>query len=96
MYCSKLDANLDLQTFRSKNSAGTRNKENLLGYDWIAEMLDANETFETRPDEYFDELNKFRQTHHVDCFGTASEHEDNLQQIPRMPYQDWPPPRHAQ
>ena len=76
------------------NNMEKRNKENLLGYEWIAEMLDANISFESKSDEYFEELQKFRQTNHGDCFG-ATESGNSEGQYPRPPYQDWPPPSYT-
>ncbi|KAF0034786.1 hypothetical protein F2P81_012544 [Scophthalmus maximus] len=39
----------------------------LLGYDWIAGILDAEDTFVERPDEFFNDLRIFRSLHKNDC-----------------------------
>ncbi|XP_062260557.1 uncharacterized protein miip [Platichthys flesus] len=39
----------------------------LLGYDWIAGVLDAEDTFVERSDEFFNDLRNFRSLHRDEC-----------------------------
>ncbi|XP_067049812.1 migration and invasion-inhibitory protein-like [Acropora muricata] len=49
-------------------------RRSLLGYDWIAGMLDNTSHLSERPDTYFDDLKEFRRVNKQDCFGaTISE-----------------------
>ena len=43
-----------------------------LGYDWIAGLLDASETYlSEKDDEYFDDIKEFRRVNHAECFRPA-------------------------
>ena len=44
-------------------------RRSLLGYDWIAGMLDNTSYLSERPDDYFDDLKEFRRVNKDDCFG---------------------------
>jgi len=46
-------------------------RKSLLGYDWIAGMLDCTSYLSERPDDYFDELKEFRRVNKEDCFGST-------------------------
>lgn len=43
----------------------------LLGYDWIAGLLDNTSYLSERPDDFFDDLKEFRRVNKEDCFGTT-------------------------
>lgn len=42
-------------------------RRSLLGYDWIAGMLDNTSRLSERPDTYFDDLKEFRRVNKQDC-----------------------------
>lgn len=44
-------------------------RRSLLGYDWIAGMLDNTSFLSERPDDYFDDLKEFRRVNKDECFG---------------------------
>lgn len=46
-------------------------RRSLLGYDWIAGMLDNTSYLSERPDDYFDDLKEFRRVNKEECIGTA-------------------------
>ena len=48
---------------------GDDKRRSLLGYDWIAGMLDNTSYLSERPDGYFDDLKEFRRVNKKDCFG---------------------------
>ena len=50
---------------------GNNARRSLLGYDWIAGLLDNTSYLSERPDDFFDELKEFRRVHKEDCFGTT-------------------------
>lgn len=46
-------------------------RRSLLGYDWIAGLLDNTSYLSERPDDFFDDLKEFRRVNKEDCFGTT-------------------------
>lgn len=44
-------------------------RRSLLGYDWIAGMLDNTSYLSEKPDDYFDDLKEFRRVNKEDCCG---------------------------
>uniref|UniRef100_A0A3B3SSU8 Migration and invasion inhibitory protein n=1 Tax=Paramormyrops kingsleyae TaxID=1676925 RepID=A0A3B3SSU8_9TELE len=49
------------------NSLIRRSTEPLLGYDWIAGLLDADSSLDDRTDQFFTELHNFRQVNKEEC-----------------------------
>ena len=43
----------------------------LLGYDWIAGILDNGPALSDKPQEYFDSIKEFRRENKDDCVGRA-------------------------
>ena len=39
----------------------------MLGYDWIAGLVDAGSQLEEKEDEYFVEMREFRKVNHSEC-----------------------------
>ncbi|XP_068700597.1 migration and invasion-inhibitory protein-like isoform X1 [Montipora capricornis] len=58
---------------------GDDKRRSLLGYDWIAGMLDNTSYLSERPDGYFDDLKEFRRVNKKDCFGA------NIFELPYSP-----------
>ncbi|XP_073682408.1 uncharacterized protein miip [Garra rufa] len=58
---SSSTAGLEMDTISS------RNIKPLLGYDWIAGLLDAESSLEDRSEQFFSDLRSFRQTNRDDC-----------------------------
>ncbi|XP_067328819.1 migration and invasion-inhibitory protein [Anolis sagrei] len=48
---------------------GVRSTRPFLGYDWIAGLLDMDSSVTEKPDQYFSELQEFRQVNRKDCLG---------------------------
>lgn len=46
-------------------------RRSLLGYDWIAGLLDNTSYLSERPDDFFDDLKEFRRVNKKDCFGNT-------------------------
>ena len=62
----------ELSPRRDRSVIGDDDKRrSLLGYDWIAGMLDNTTYLSERPDDYFDDLKEFRRVNKEDCFGTT-------------------------
>ncbi|XP_073324932.1 uncharacterized protein miip isoform X2 [Pagrus major] len=84
-------------TFQSddsdKISASDRHHlQPLLGYDWIAGVLDAEDSLIERPDEFFDDLRMFRSLNRDDCVHSpqAEFSEANLSDLPLLTDEDGP------
>ncbi|XP_071944189.1 uncharacterized protein [Antedon mediterranea] len=57
----------------------------LLGYDWIAGLLDAEDTISERSDAFFDELKDFRRVNREDCVYRQIEDRSSSATIPGLP-----------
>lgn len=44
-------------------------RKSLLGYDWIAGILDNESYLSEKPDDFFDEIKEFRRVNKKDCYG---------------------------
>ncbi len=45
--------------------------QSLLGYDWIAGMLDNDSYISQKDDSFFDELKEFRRVNRSECTGSS-------------------------
>ena len=45
--------------------------KSLLGYDWIAGILDNESYISEKPDDFFDDIKEFRRVNKNDCYGKA-------------------------
>jgi len=52
-------------------------KSNLLGYDWISEMLEMDLSYENKTDDYFQNLRTFREQHASDCYAEEKSSNNN-------------------
>ncbi|XP_008317862.1 migration and invasion inhibitory protein isoform X2 [Cynoglossus semilaevis] len=51
----------------SSSERGVHQVKPLLGYDWIAGVLDSEDTLTNQPDQFFDDLRVFRSLHKDEC-----------------------------
>lgn len=67
-----LHVSFELSPYQERSVIGGNNARRcLLGYDWIAGLLDNTSYLSERPDDFFDELKEFRRVNKEDCFGTT-------------------------
>lgn len=67
-----LHVSFELSPRHERSVIGDDNaRRSLLGYDWIAGLLDNTSYLSERPDDFFDELKEFRRVNKEDCFGTT-------------------------
>ena len=67
-----LRVSFELSPHHERSVIGDDNtRRSLLGYDWIAGLLDNTSYLSERPDDFFDELKEFRRVNKEDCFGTT-------------------------
>lgn len=56
----------------STPTAGVKTSDqSLLGYDWIAGMLDNDSYISQKDDSFFDELKEFRRVNRTECTGSS-------------------------
>lgn len=48
-----------------------KSDQSLLGYDWIAGMLDNDSYISQKDDSFFDELKEFRRVNRAECTGSS-------------------------
>ena len=49
----------------------TADRRPLLGYDWIAGILDNGSVLSDKPEEYFDSIKDFRRENKDECIGRS-------------------------
>ncbi|CAH3018286.1 unnamed protein product [Porites evermanni] len=65
-----LHVSFELSPHRERSVVGNDDRRrSLLGYDWIAGMLDNTSYLSEKPDDYFDDLKEFRRVNKEDCCG---------------------------
>ena len=48
---------------------GDQQCKSLLGYDWIAGILDNESYLSEKPDDFFDDIKEFRRVNKKECYG---------------------------
>ncbi|KAJ7394741.1 hypothetical protein OS493_000571 [Desmophyllum pertusum] len=67
-----MHVSFELSPHQERSVIGDDNmRRSLLGYDWIAGLLDNTSYLSERPDDFFDDLKEFRRVNRGDCFGTT-------------------------
>ncbi|XP_022803825.1 migration and invasion-inhibitory protein-like [Stylophora pistillata] len=67
-----LHVSFELSPRHERSVIGDDNaRRSLLGYDWIAGLLDNTSYLSERPDDFLDELKEFRRVNKEDCLGTT-------------------------
>lgn len=65
-----LHVSFELSPHHERSVVGNDDRRrSLLGYDWIAGMLDNTSYLSEKPDDYFDDLKEFRRVNKEDCCG---------------------------
>ncbi|XP_063723168.1 uncharacterized protein LOC134851145 [Symsagittifera roscoffensis] len=89
----------DCVTIKSAKPVYPSGKSNLLGYDWICEILDLSDTAcDNKSDAYFSDLQSFRNSYSPECFaGNDSNAEQQFGQeflsaMPHLPSYESKPP----
>ncbi|XP_075256747.1 uncharacterized protein LOC142349216 [Convolutriloba macropyga] len=75
--CFRSDEATPVATLKTKSFSGGA-KSNLLGYDWIAEMLDMDLSYENKSDDYFQQLRNFRELNPTDCFAVEEQQQSSV------------------
>ena len=68
----KKDLHVSFQTDENRNVIDD-NRRSMLGYDWIAGILDNTSYLTEKNDDFFEDLKEFRRVNKDDCYSKAMQ-----------------------